>query len=76
MGMGDVKLLAALGLYLGPFVVLAIFIGSLFGLVSVVATHRGARRDQRLPFGPFLALGGYVVAYWGPSLVGWYLGLI
>jgi leader peptidase (prepilin peptidase)/N-methyltransferase len=46
MGMGDVKLLGALGLFLGPFVLLAFFaatvVGAVVGVVGLIASRRGA----------------------------------
>ena len=76
MGMGDVKLLAAMGLYLGPYVALSLFAGSVLGLLATPLAGRRGARDERIPFGPFLALGGYLSAYWGPAAVIWYLGLL
>jgi leader peptidase (prepilin peptidase)/N-methyltransferase len=61
MGLGDVKLAAVLGVYLGPAVVealLAAFIaGSLAGL-AILARHGWEARSRTIPFAPFLALGG------------------
>jgi leader peptidase (prepilin peptidase)/N-methyltransferase len=68
MGMGDVKLALLLGVALGWFVVLALFLGSLAaGLVGVVFIVRegAAARKKALPFGPFLALGAVVALFAG-----------
>ena len=76
MGMGDVKLAALMGLYLGSSVAAALLIalaaGSLVGL-AMMARYGAAARKQAIPFGPFLALGGIVALLVGPELVDWYL---
>lgn len=76
MGMGDVKLVAVIGLYLGrtvaPALLIGIAAGALVGLGMIVA--RGAEaRKQAIPFGPFLALGGVIGALWGNELLDLYL---
>lgn len=77
MGMGDVKLAAVMGLYLGrsvaPALLVAFAAGSLFGL-ALIARHGAAARKQAVPFGPFLAVGGVVGLLAGEQLVEWYLG--
>jgi leader peptidase (prepilin peptidase)/N-methyltransferase len=77
MGMGDVKLAATMGLFLGRNVAPALFVallaGSLVGL-AMVARHGAAARKRAIPFGPFLALGGVVGLLAGDQLVDWYLG--
>jgi leader peptidase (prepilin peptidase) / N-methyltransferase len=77
MGMGDVKLAGVLGLYLGRAVAPALFIALLAGSAVgvVIATRRGvaAARKTKVPFGPFLALGGVAGVLVGTQLVGWYL---
>jgi leader peptidase (prepilin peptidase) / N-methyltransferase len=77
MGLGDVKLAATMGLFLGRDVAPAIFVallaGSLVGLV-VIGRHGAAARKRAIPFGPFLALGGIVAMFAGEQLVDWYLG--
>jgi leader peptidase (prepilin peptidase)/N-methyltransferase len=77
MGLGDVKLAAAMGIFLGRNVIPAIFVallaGSLAGL-AIMARHGAAARKQGIPFGPFLALGGIVGLLAGDQLVDWYLG--
>jgi leader peptidase (prepilin peptidase)/N-methyltransferase len=60
MGLGDVKLAAVLGVYLGPAVLGALLVaflaGSAAGLV-LFARHGWAARSRTIPFAPFLALG-------------------
>lgn len=76
MGMGDVKLAAVMGLYLGRSVAPALLIGfaagSIFGL-AMIARHGAAARKQAVPFGPFLALGGTIGLLAGDQIVDWYL---
>jgi leader peptidase (prepilin peptidase)/N-methyltransferase len=72
MGMGDVKLAGVMGLYLGVSVVPAMLIGFLTGSivgVAMFARYGMAARKMGVPFGPFLALGGFVCLLAGPALV-------
>ena len=76
MGMGDVKLAAVMGLYLGGAVSVALAVGVIAGaLVGMgVMLHRGSgARKLAVPFGPFLALGGVVALLAGDQLVDAYL---
>jgi leader peptidase (prepilin peptidase) / N-methyltransferase len=77
MGMGDVKLLAAIGVYLGPYSIMALFfgtmLGALYGLIPVRGSHEGGRR--KFPFGPFLASGGALTLFFGPQIWSWYASL-
>jgi leader peptidase (prepilin peptidase)/N-methyltransferase len=79
MGLGDVKLAAAMGLFLGrnvaPAILVALLAGSFVGLAMMVRQGSGARK-QAIPFGPFLALGGVIGLLLGDQLVSWYLGVI
>jgi len=75
MGMGDVKLAGAIGLYLGVSVLPALLIGFLSGTVvglGIIAGQGTSARKQAVPFGPFLALGGLVGVLAGPELVDLY----
>lgn len=76
MGLGDVKLAAVMGLFLGrnvaPALMVALLAGSVVGL-GIIARHGAAARKQAIPFGPFLALGGLVGLLAGNQLVDWYL---
>lgn len=77
MGLGDVKLAAVMGLFLGrevgAAILVALLAGSLVGL-ALIARHGAAARKRAIPFGPFLALGGVVGLFAGEPLVDWYLG--
>jgi leader peptidase (prepilin peptidase)/N-methyltransferase len=76
MGMGDVKLAAVMGLYLGSAVAPALFVafavGALVG-VAVIVVKGGAARKQAIPFAPFLALGGIAGQLFGAAMVDWYV---
>lgn len=75
MGMGDVKLAGAMGLYLGlsvvPALLVAFLSGSLVG-VAILAREGAAGRKKAVPFGVFLALGGIVGVLAGPELIDLY----
>jgi leader peptidase (prepilin peptidase)/N-methyltransferase len=72
MGMGDVKLAGAMGLYLGlsivPAMLIAFLTGSLVGL-GMMAREGVQARKKAVPFGVFLALGGIVGVLAGPELI-------
>jgi leader peptidase (prepilin peptidase) / N-methyltransferase len=77
MGMGDVKLAAVLGLYLGRAVAPAILIALVSGVFvgAAIMVRKGAveGRKTAVPFGPFLALGGMIAFFVGNELVDAYL---
>ena len=77
MGLGDVKLAATMGLFLGraiaPAILAALLIGSLVGL-AMIARHGAEARKMAIPFGPFLALGGVIGLLAGDQLIDLYLG--
>ncbi len=79
LGGGDVKLAAGLGMWLGwEAAVVAVWIAFLLGGIAAVVlliTRRKGRRDG-IPFGPFLAIGGYVAFVAGTQLWQLYWGLI
>jgi len=77
MGLGDVKLVATMGLFLGRAVAPAILVGLLAGTVvglALIARHGSQARKMAVPFGPFLALGGVVGMLAGDQLADLYLG--
>ncbi len=77
MGLGDVKLAAVMGLYLGrnvaPAILVALLAGAVVGL-AMIAREGAEARKKAIPFGPFLALGGIVGQLVGDQLLDLYLG--
>jgi leader peptidase (prepilin peptidase)/N-methyltransferase len=77
MGMGDVKLAAVLGLFLGRSVAVAILAAVLVGTVvgGAVMARLGVQQGRKtaVPFGPFLAVGGVIALLAGPAIIHWYL---
>jgi leader peptidase (prepilin peptidase)/N-methyltransferase len=76
MGLGDVKMLAMIGAFLGwqqvwVVLFLASASGAIIGLSLVAARRRSLQ--TRLPFGTFLAIAAYIAALVGDSLLSWYL---
>ncbi len=79
MGFGDVKLIAAIGAFLGwQAVFFTIFaasiIGSLVGIAAILASHR--EWSAKIPFGPYLSLGALLWLFFGPQLLAWYTALL
>ena len=79
MGGGDIKLLAMVGAFLGwKPALLTIMIGSLTGSIigiSLIALHI-IKRDDYIPFGPFLVLGALLSMFFAQPLLDWYQGLL
>jgi leader peptidase (prepilin peptidase)/N-methyltransferase len=77
MGMGDVKLAAMMGLFLGRAVAPAMFVALISGVLvgAVIIARVGAEKGRKtaIPFGPYLALGGLVGLFAGDAIVDWYL---
>jgi leader peptidase (prepilin peptidase)/N-methyltransferase len=79
MGLGDVKMLAMIGAFLGwQAVWLVLFVASLAGAitgVTIALMGRGSMKSK-LPFGTFLAIAALFASCWGDRLIAWYVGLI
>jgi leader peptidase (prepilin peptidase)/N-methyltransferase len=75
MGQGDVKFLAALGAFLGwQMLPLIIILASLTGIIFAL-THMFIKRHFKsvpLPFGPYLALAGWIAMLWGNEIMHYY----
>lgn len=76
MGYGDFKLLAALGAWLGwqqlpTIILLSSVVGVVFGLVQLRLQKKGI--DAAFPFGPYLAIAGWISLMWGDTIIAWYL---
>jgi leader peptidase (prepilin peptidase) / N-methyltransferase len=75
MGFGDFKLLAAIGAWTGwqvlpVVIVISAGLGAIIGSIALWAAKRGI--DTRIPFGPYLALGGIFGLFWGrEAVVAW-----
>ncbi|MEY3182090.1 MAG: hypothetical protein RLZ35_75 [Pseudomonadota bacterium] len=79
MGYGDFKLLALLGAWLGwkalpAIVLIASLCGSLVGLFLI--TFCGRNKNEPFPFGPYLAIAGWITLNWQDRLVTWWLHLL
>jgi leader peptidase (prepilin peptidase)/N-methyltransferase len=77
MGLGDVKMMAMVGAFLGwQFAWLTIlagsFVGAIVGGLYIWLQSRGRRYE--LPFGSFLGLAAIAITLSGPELLNWYLG--
>ncbi|RDZ27035.1 prepilin peptidase [Lysobacter silvisoli] len=75
MGHGDFKLLAAIGAWVGlkgilPTVLLSSLVGAILGSIWLAA--RGKDRATTIPFGPYLAIAGWIVFFWGELILGAY----
>lgn len=76
MGHGDFKLLAALGAWVGlsgilPTVLLSSLVGAIVG--SIWLAMKGRDRATPIPFGPYLAIAGWIAFFWGESLIDTYM---
>jgi leader peptidase (prepilin peptidase)/N-methyltransferase len=79
MGYGDFKLLAALGAWLGwqmlPIIILlSSLLGAVCGIALMVIKRRG--KEIPIPFGPYLAMAGWIALLWGEPIMATYLGSI
>lgn len=68
MGMGDVKLLAALGLFTGVYSLMVLFVAAFVGGAYALVTWRQGGGRRKFAFGPFLAGGAVFVVLFGPIL--------
>ncbi len=76
MGHGDFKLLAALGAWTGlagvlPTVLISSLVGAVIGSIWLIA--KGKDKATPIPFGPYLAIAGWISFFWGGQLVGAYM---
>ncbi|MGB5326160.1 MAG: A24 family peptidase [Pseudomonadales bacterium] len=76
MGYGDFKLLAALGAWLGwqmlpVIILLSSLVGAVCGIAMILFADR--EKSRPIPFGPYLAMAGWIALLWGDSIVQAYL---
>ena len=79
MGYGDFKLLAALGAWMGwqllpLIIVLSSFVGAAIGIAGIIILGRD--KNIPIPFGPYLAIAGWIAFLWGDNITQWYLQLM
>lgn len=75
MGYGDFKLLAALGAWMGwqflPLIILlSSFVGAVIGIAGILILGRD--KNIPIPFGPYLAIAGWIAFLWGDALIHYY----
>jgi len=78
MGYGDFKLLAAIGAWVGlrgilPTILVSSIVGAIFG--SIFLFWQGRDRATPIPFGPYLAVAGWIAFFWSEPLIDGYLHL-
>ncbi len=78
MGMGDVKLVAMVGVFAGYINgLMGIFLGALIGSIIFLPLLIVDKIDRktRIPFGPLISLGTVIMILYGNKLINWYLGI-
>lgn len=79
MGFGDVKLMGAIGAFLGwEAVLFTVFVSSLLGSVSglLLIAFGGIKMQSRIPFGPYISAAAAIWVFWGQALFGAYMKLL
>ncbi len=77
IGGGDVKLMAACGLFLGwKLIILSFFIGCIVGSVIHVIRMKVSKEGHVLAMGPYLSIGVGLAALWGNLFLEWYLSIL
>ncbi len=76
MGYGDFKLLAALGAWMGwqslpLIIILSSFVGAVIGIAGILIY--GKDKNKPIPFGPYLAIAGWIAFFWGDDITSFYL---
>ena len=77
MGGGDVKLAAMIGAFLGwRYIIISLFLGFFVGALAgiILIMSKIKKREDVIPFGPFIILGSFITLLWGEKIISWYLG--
>jgi leader peptidase (prepilin peptidase)/N-methyltransferase len=79
MGHGDFKLLAAIGAWVGlkgilPTILISSLVGAIIGSIWLAA--KGRDRATPIPFGPYLAIAGWIVFMWGEPIIAAYMSYV
>ena len=67
---------AVMGIFLGPYVLMALMFGSILGALSALFLPKEGGLRRKIPFGPFLSLGAVAVVVVGPQIWAWYSALL
>lgn len=76
LGLGDVKLIAMIGAFIGlKGIFFTIFFSSLIGTLIGTAVMIHQKKDMRyqIPYGPFLSIGAIVYLFFGNQIINWYI---
>ncbi|GAA0790387.1 MULTISPECIES: prepilin peptidase [Pseudomonadati] len=79
MGYGDFKLMAVFGAWLGwqmlPMIILlSSLVGAIIG-IAMIATKK-LHAGKPIPFGPYIAVAGWIALIWGQEIINWYLSTL
>jgi len=77
MGGGDVKLAAMIGAFLGwKYIIISLFLGFFLGALAGISLilSKIKKREDAVPFGPFIILGSFITLLWGEQIISWYMG--
>ncbi len=79
MGYGDFKLTSAIGAWFGwqmlpATIFLSAIIGAVIGIIYIVAINKG--ESKPIPYGPYIAIAGIIVLWFGKDINAWYLGSV
>jgi len=76
MGGGDVKLAAMVGAFLGwRYIIISLFLGFFLGALTgiILIVTKIKKREDTIPFGPFIVMGSLITLLWGEQIISWYL---
>lgn len=79
IGQGDITLISAVGLILGPYyvlvnIILSFTLGSLISIFLLLTKIKN--RKDPIPFGPFIIISFFITKLYGPYILNWYLNLL
>lgn len=77
MGGGDIKLAAMIGAFLGwRYIIISLFLGFFLGALTgiILILSKTKKREDAIPFGPFIVLGSIITLLWGGKIITWYIG--
>ena len=77
MGGGDIKLLAVIGIFIGPLgALITLFLAAFLGLFYAIFSGAALKKGTKIPFGPFLAIGAWITYFYVSNQLGTLLLLV